>query len=131
MADTSFEQTLQKINREGEFRASVLASSDGLPVATVPSNYDPEITAAMVALLRSVAQQTHDLVGMGQLDEVSLRASDRLRLICRTLEIDGEPFILAVVVPRQQRYYRRQTNRAIRQLRETWRGMVKPVDQKG
>lgn len=124
MAKTSFEETLEKINKDGRFQASVLASSDGLPVARAPSEYDPEITAAMVALLRSVAQQTQDQVGMGRLDEVSVRADDRLRLICRCFEIDGEDFILAVVVPSQQRFYRQETNRAIRELRLAWRAMV-------
>lgn len=124
MAATTFEQTLEKINSEGNFRASVLASSDGLPIAAAASPYDAELTAAMVALLRSVAQQTRRQVGMAQLDEVSVRASDRLRLICRCFQMDGEDFILAVVVPSRQRYYRRQTNRAVRELRLAWRAMV-------
>lgn len=124
MGNKSFEETLDKINRHGGFQASVLASSDGLPIATSPRNYDSETTAAMVAWLRSVAQQTQDQVGMGQLDEVLVRANDRLRLICRCFQIDGEDFILAVVVPSQQRYYRRQTNRAVRELRLAWRTMV-------
>ncbi|MDH4208925.1 MAG: roadblock/LC7 domain-containing protein [Anaerolineae bacterium] len=124
MTKTNFEQTLEQINKDGRFRASVLASSDGLPVAQAPSEYDSEIIAAMVALLRSVAQQTQDQVGIGRLDEVSVRADDRLRLVCRYFEIDGEDFILAVVVPNQQRYYRRETNRAIRELRLAWRDIV-------
>lgn len=124
MAKTSFEQSLEKINKDGGFQASVLASSDGLPIARAPSEYDPEITAAMVALLRSVAQQTQDQVGMGQLDEVTVRAEDRLRLICRCFQIDGEDFILALVVPSRQRYYRRQANRAVTELRLAWRTML-------
>jgi predicted regulator of Ras-like GTPase activity (Roadblock/LC7/MglB family) len=119
-----FEETLERINREGKFEASVLATHDGLPIATAPSDYDTEITAAMVALLRSVAQQTQDQVGMAALDEVSVRASDHIRLVCRSFRVDGEDFILAVVVPAQQRYYRQLTNRAIRELRTAWRAML-------
>jgi predicted regulator of Ras-like GTPase activity (Roadblock/LC7/MglB family) len=124
MSQISFEQALEKINRDGSFEASVLASADGLTVATVPSGYDTDVTAAMVALLRSVAQQTRDHVGMAPLDEVSVRASDHIRLVCRCFQVDGEEFILAVVVPRGQRYYRQLTNRAIRELRLAWRSMV-------
>ena len=124
MSETTFEQTLDQINREGNFAASVLASSDGLPIASAPSAYDPELTAAMAGLLRSVAQQTRNQVGMTQLDEVSLRASDRLRLICRCFQIDGEDYILAVLVPREQRDYRQTTNRAMRELRAAWRSIV-------
>ena len=124
MSHVSFEQTLEKINRAGSFEASVLASSDGLPIATVPSGYDTDVTAAMVALLGSVAQQTRDHVGMAPLDEVSVRASDHIRLVCRCFQMDGEEFILAVVIPREQRYHRQLTNQAIREIRLAWRSMI-------
>jgi len=124
MGAVSFEETLERINREGQFEASVLATSDGLPIATAPSGYDTDVTAAMVALLRSVAKQTQDNVGMAALDEVSVRASDHIRLVCRSFQIDGEDLILAVVVPREQRYYRQLTNRAIRELTLTWHDLV-------
>jgi predicted regulator of Ras-like GTPase activity (Roadblock/LC7/MglB family) len=124
MATVSFEETLERINREGQFEASVLATSDGLPIATAPSGYDTDVTAAMVALLKSVAQQTQDNVGMAALDEVSVRASDHIRLVCRSFQINGEDLILAVVVPRKQRYYRQMTNRAIRELTLTWHALV-------
>lgn len=124
MSQVSFQQTLEKINRAGSFEASVLASSDGLPIATVPSGYDTDVTAAMVALLGSVAQQTRDHVGMAPLDEVSVRASDHIRLVCRCFQMDGEEFILAVVIPREQRYHRQLTNQAIREIRLAWRSMI-------
>jgi len=113
MSQVSFEQTLEKINRAGSFEASVLASG-----------YDTDVTAAMVALLGSVAQQTRDHVGMAPLDEVSVRASDHIRLVCRCFQMDGEEFILAVVIPREQRYHRRLTNQAIREIRLAWRSMI-------
>jgi predicted regulator of Ras-like GTPase activity (Roadblock/LC7/MglB family) len=124
MPKVSFEKTLERINHEGNFEASVLASPDGLPIATAPSDYDTDITAAMAALLRSVAQQTQDHVGMAPLDEISVRASDHVRLVCRSFQVGGEDFILAVVVPPKQRYYRQLTNRAIRELKLTWHAMV-------
>jgi len=124
MPKVTFEETLERINREGKFEASVLATPDGLPIATAPAGYDSDVTAAMVALLKSVAQQTQDHVGMAPLDEVSIRASDHMRLVCRSFQVDGEDFILAVVVPREQRYHRQLTNRAIRELTLTWHAMV-------
>ncbi|MCJ7620169.1 MAG: roadblock/LC7 domain-containing protein [Anaerolineae bacterium] len=124
MPKVTFEETLERINREGNFEASVLATPDGLPIATAPAGYDSDVTAAMVALLKSVAQQTQDHVGMAPLDEVSIRASDHMRLVCRSFQVDGEDFILAVVVPREQRYHRQLTNRAIRELTLTWHAMV-------
>jgi predicted regulator of Ras-like GTPase activity (Roadblock/LC7/MglB family) len=124
MPKVTFEETLERINREGKFEASVLATPDGLPIATAPAGYDSDVTAAMVALLKSVAQQAQDHVTMAPLDEVSVRASDHIRLVCRSFQVDGQDFILAVVVPREQRYHRQLTNRAIRELTLTWRAMV-------
>jgi predicted regulator of Ras-like GTPase activity (Roadblock/LC7/MglB family) len=124
MTEPSLERTLQQINREGNFEASIIASNDGLPIATVPSSYDTDVTAAMVALLQRVARDTRDYVGMAPVDEVSVRASDHIRLVCRCFEVDGEEFILAVMIPKEQRYYRQLTNRAIKELQLTWRAMV-------
>ncbi len=124
MAEVSFESALARIIEEGDFEASVLASSDGLPIATVPSDYDTDTTAAMVGLLRRVAQETREHVGMAHLDEVSLRASDQIRLVCRCFSMSGEDFILAVVVPSHRRYYRQLTNRAIREIKLAWQSMM-------
>ncbi len=124
MPETSLEQTLETINAEGDFEASVLATSDGLPIATVPSDYDTDITAAMVALLKSVARETQNHVGMAQLDEVCVRASDNIRLVCRSFSVNDEDFVLAVVVPRRRRYYRQVTNQAIGAIKLAWQSMV-------
>lgn len=124
MTEVSLEEALARIIEEGDFEASVLASSDGLPIATVPSDYDTDTTAAMVGLLRRVAQETREHVGMAQLDEVSVRASDHIRLVCRCFSMSGEDFILAVVVPSHRRYYRQLTNRAIKELKLAWQSMI-------
>lgn len=116
---TVFEEVLHRMNEAGGFEASVLASGDGLPIANVPSDYDFQTIAAMVAVLASVAGETQSRVGLGQLDEVSVLADDRIRLVCRYFTTSGEEFVLGVVVPRNG-YYRRATNNAIREIRRAW-----------
>lgn len=125
MSEMTFEETLERVNAEGSFEVSMLASSDGLPIATVPSDYDTDVTAAMVALLRRVAQEMQDNVGLAQLDEVSVRASDKIRVVCRYFSVNDEDLILAVVVPSDRRYYRRLTNRAVREIKLVWHTMAK------
>jgi predicted regulator of Ras-like GTPase activity (Roadblock/LC7/MglB family) len=117
---TVFEEVLHRMNEAGGFQASVLASGDGLPIATVPSDYDLQTVAAMVAVLASVAGETQSRVGLGHLDEVSVLADDRVRLVCRYFTTGGEEFILAVVVP-PNGCYRGATNSAIREIRRSWR----------
>lgn len=116
---TAFEEILQRINAMGGFEASVLASGDGLPIANAPSDYDFHTIAAMVAVLASVAGETQSRVGLGQLDEVSVLADDRIRLVCRYFTVAEEEFILAVVTP-PNCPYRRATNKAIREIEKAW-----------
>jgi len=116
---TVFEEVLYRMNESGGFEASVLASDEGLPIATAPSDYDFQTIAAMVAVLASVARETQSRVGLGQLDEVSVLADDRIRLVCRYFTTGGEEFILAVVVP-PNGCYRRATNSAIQEIRRIW-----------
>jgi predicted regulator of Ras-like GTPase activity (Roadblock/LC7/MglB family) len=112
----SLQDILHELNESGEFEAVVLASADGLLIATVPTDYDSEVTAALVALLRKVSSEAQQQLGMAAVDEVTVRSRDHVRLACRHLDVGNEGLILVVVVP-PGRYYRRVTNRAIRQIR--------------
>ncbi len=116
---TPLEEVLHKMNDQGHFEASILASNDGLPIAAVSSSYDSDTTAAMVALLQTVSKQARVELGMAEVDEVSILDRDRIRLVCRYLVIDGEELILAVMVP-PNRCYRRATNWAALQIKAAY-----------
>ena len=105
------------MNEGGQFEVVILASKDGLLIATEPSGYDSEVTAATVALLRKVSSEAQGQLGMAPLDEVALRGRDRVRLVCRYLTVGEQELILAALVP-PGGYYRRATNRAIGQMRQ-------------
>jgi predicted regulator of Ras-like GTPase activity (Roadblock/LC7/MglB family) len=115
-----FEKVLQKMNDQGHFKAAVLTGNDGLPIATVPFSYDKDTTAAMVALLQRVSKEARTQLGMAEVDEVTIFDRDRIRLVCRYLVIDGEELVLAVMVP-PNRYHRRLTNQAMREIEAAWR----------
>ena len=54
----TFVEILQVMNSEGGFARSVLATSEGLPIASAPDNPDNELAGAMVALLQKVSEDT-------------------------------------------------------------------------
>jgi predicted regulator of Ras-like GTPase activity (Roadblock/LC7/MglB family) len=114
---TSLQEILREMNDTRQFQAVILASKDGLLIATEPANYDSEVTAATVALLRKVSSEAQQQVGLAALDEVAIRSSDRVRLACRYLSVGEQELILAALVP-PGCCYRRATNRAIRQIRQ-------------
>jgi predicted regulator of Ras-like GTPase activity (Roadblock/LC7/MglB family) len=105
------------MNAGGQFEAVIVASKDGLLIATEPTDYDSEVTAATVALLRKVSSEAQEQLGMAPLDEVTIRSRDRVRLVCRYLTVGEQGLILVALVP-PGRYYRRTTNRAIKQIRQ-------------
>ncbi|MBN1979579.1 MAG: roadblock/LC7 domain-containing protein [Anaerolineae bacterium] len=114
---TSLQEILGKMSESGDFQAVILASKDGLPVATEPADYDSEIAAAAVALLRKVSSEAQQQVGLAALDEVTIRSSDHVRLACRYLDVGEQGLILVALVP-PGHHYRRATSRAIRQIRQ-------------
>jgi predicted regulator of Ras-like GTPase activity (Roadblock/LC7/MglB family) len=113
---TSLKEILYEMNADKRFEVVILASQDGLLIATEPANYDNQVTAATVALLRKVSSETREQLGMAALDEVTIRSSDRVRLVCRYLTVGEQGLILVALVP-PDRYYRRATNRAISQIK--------------
>lgn len=119
--ESEFGKILARMNREGSFSTSVLASEDGLPVAVAPtmSTHNAETMAAMVTMVKDFVEQACERLGLSQLDEVSVVVDDRSRLICRYFKAADHAFVLAIVAPPNVSY-RHLTTSAIRELREAW-----------
>ena len=111
----SLGEILAAMNEAGAFAASLLTSPEGLPIAAVPSDYDSDVAAAMVALLQRVSSDARGQLGMAEVDEVTIRDRDTIRLVCRYFPVGEQRLILTATVP-PGRPYRRVTNRAIRQI---------------
>ena len=112
----SFVEILNDMNQEGGFSRSVLATSEGLPIASAPVNPDSELASAMVAMLQQAASETGDQFQLPPIDEFTIRTENKLHLICRMIKIDRDTMILGVIVP-PGKLYRRVTNRAINRIR--------------
>ena len=108
---------LQVMNEVGQFEAAVLTSTEGLPIITVPTNYDSHVAAAIVAMLRKISDRVENQLGLAEVDEVNICGHDHARLVCRYIPgRDREnSLMLAVIVPPGQSY-RRATNRAVKQI---------------
>jgi predicted regulator of Ras-like GTPase activity (Roadblock/LC7/MglB family) len=116
-----FGEILHRMNKEGFFVASVLASDDGLPIASAPatSPYDADTIAAMVALVKDFITQTQTRLGLAEVDEVSIFVNDRSRLICRYFRAGTQPFVLTILTPPNQSY-RRVATRAVHDIQTAW-----------
>ena len=113
----TFGEILQEMNQEGGFSRSVLATSEGLSIASAPMQPDHELASAMIAMLQKVGVETQDHLNLAPVDEVTIRTADNEHLVCRTIATDGDWICLCAVVP-PGHYYRRATNRAVRRIQE-------------
>ena len=113
----TFVEILQVMNSEGGFARSVLATSEGLPIASAPDNPDNELAGAMVALLQKVSEDTQGQLEMAPVDEVTIRTEDRTYLVCRRIGTGEDSLSLCALVPANHAY-RRATNKAVKRIQE-------------
>jgi predicted regulator of Ras-like GTPase activity (Roadblock/LC7/MglB family) len=111
----TFSEILEEMNQEGGFTRSVLATSEGLPVASCPMQPDHELASAMIAMLQHAGVETQDHLDLDAVDEVTIRTEDKMRLVCRRIQSGSDWICLCALVPAGS-YYRRATNRAVRRI---------------
>ena len=111
---TALQRALRKMIQEGQFRAAVVASIDGLPLATAGRSADKELMAGVAAWLKEYAERTHV-----SLDEIVARDSQGNCFVSRYFNVGDDPLLLAVKAPPGQPH-RRLTNKAIREIKRVW-----------
>jgi len=112
----SLRRILHEMNEAGGFEISMLASTEGLPMATAPDSYNGDLTAAMVALIQRASNDTKSQLKMAEVEEVTICDRKHIRLVCRYLPVGKEKLILVVKAP-PGCPYRRITNQAIRRIK--------------
>jgi predicted regulator of Ras-like GTPase activity (Roadblock/LC7/MglB family) len=115
VAPLSLSDILREMNTEGGFTRSVLATAEGLAIASAPVDSDQELASAMVAMLQKISADTQDNLGLAPVDEVTIRTEERSYLVCRTIPSGADWVSLLVIVPPGQAY-RRATNKAMRKI---------------
>jgi predicted regulator of Ras-like GTPase activity (Roadblock/LC7/MglB family) len=114
-----FEEILNKMNEKGNFDAAVLSLKDGLLLASSQLQYQDDMAAVMVTVLKEAAQKISQKLNLSQMDEISIVGDDRTRLVCRYFSVDGSDLLLTVVTP-PDRAYRRLTNQTIKEIKRIW-----------
>lgn len=113
----TLDDLLLTLHRQGQFEIAILASGEGLPIATAPANFDLDKAAAMMAMLKRVSKEARDQFPLAEIDEFTILDSNRMRLVFRNIKAGGEEMILAIIAPPDQSY-RRMTNHTIKQIVE-------------
>ena len=119
---TKLNQLLGNMNRDGNFPLAILTDVQGLAIASAGRDgMDLDRQSAVVAFIQKTAVQVTKQLGMGMTDEISLYYETGKRLVCRPFRVNDHELILAVIVPEKNLTYRRATNHAINEIRQTWK----------
>lgn len=120
--DVNLADLLRTLNEDGGFSISVLSDQQGFPLASATEpGQDPDLQAAVVALIQKSAVQATNQLGMAETDEISLYSAGGRRLVCRLFTANEHRLILAVQIPDKTQSYRRLTNRAIAAIQKNWK----------
>ncbi len=113
-------EILSKMNEEGNFSASVLATGRGLEVSSAVHNQSASnAVAAMISYIHHAVIKVKEELQLGKLKYVVLKTSDGA-LILTSLGISNdfeEDMILGVLIPKGVRYFSRTIAKAVRNLR--------------
>ena len=94
-----FEMVLKELNENGNFRASLFATSTGLVLASQKSDeIDERVVAAMGSLLSDSAYKASEELDLSQLSSLKIKYQDDF-IVCRNIIMPDEntQFLLAVL----------------------------------
>ncbi|MEJ2294060.1 MAG: hypothetical protein P8Y23_04765 [Candidatus Lokiarchaeota archaeon] len=93
------EMVLKELNENGNFRASLFATSTGLVLASQKSDeIDERVVAAMGSLLSDSAYKASEELNLSQLSSLKIKYQDDF-IVCRNITMSDEKtqFLLAVL----------------------------------
>jgi len=93
---------------------AVVASIDGLPLATAGRSADKELMAGVAAWLKEFAERTHV-----PLDEIVVRDMQGNCFVSRYFNVGNDQLLLVASLP-PRRTHRRLTNAAIKEIQRIW-----------
>lgn len=113
------EEELLRLCQDGELEACFLFNAEGIPMAGVDlsEHLNADGIAALSVALNQSVELTEEFQENVVVDEVSLRLTNRDRIISRPFLVDDIKLILVAVVP-QHLPYRRITTTAVRRVQQ-------------
>ncbi len=113
------EEILRDLIKQGNFGGAVVATEDGLPLATIGvSSVDVKLIGAVAASIKDLAKRAHQ-----ELNEIILRDRKGRLVVSRYFSISAPQgqynLLLAVQVPRRKSF-RRLVNEATKRIQLVW-----------
>ncbi len=118
----SLTEILEELNKTGRVKASIVATDEGFVIASaVRRGVDEKVAAAMGSFVFNTADRARDELKLGRIRDITIRC-EKGSLVCKSTFLEDErPVVLAALVPRTTRFYIREVNKALREIREVLR----------
>ena len=116
---SSLVDILEEMNKDGSFRASILARDDGLLMvsATSPTT-NRDVVAAMSGYVADSVERMRNELGLGELKDISVRCSEGKAVFRKIASQGKQSLILAAIMPRNVRYHARAIGKASTMIRK-------------
>jgi len=116
---SSLVDILEEMNKDGGFRASILARDDGLLMvsATSPTT-NRDVVAAMSGYVADSVERMRNELELGELKDISVRCSEGKAVFRKIGSRGKQSLILAAIMPRNVRYHARAIGKATTMIRK-------------
>jgi predicted regulator of Ras-like GTPase activity (Roadblock/LC7/MglB family) len=115
-------QTLLKsINQLGGFEHTLLTDMEGLPIASsLAEQEQSETLSAVVSVIQKISGQISSSLAMAKTAEFVMNDQHGKKLVIRPFTANDSELILSIVVPDNQKPYRRLIGSAIKSIKTSW-----------
>jgi len=117
-------ELLRLTNEAGGYASSLVCTPEGLPVASDGQAFPDEVLAGFTSLFDDIVTRAARDLGVDGVDEVSLRAPQRGRLVIRPMCQAGVPRLFLVVSVPRGTSWRRHTSLLLTRLQELLEPML-------
>ena len=116
------QKVINSFVHEGPFLAAVVASEDGLPVASsVKTGLDQQLAAALAGLVHQTIDRIRNELDLGDVKYI-LVYSKKGTLVFRSVPIDKESnMIFVALIPRGIRYFKRKISQVVRDIKRVFK----------
>ncbi|MDF1539591.1 MAG: roadblock/LC7 domain-containing protein [Candidatus Thorarchaeota archaeon] len=116
---SSLADILEEMNKDGGFRASILARNDGLLMvsATSPTT-NRDVVAAMSGYVADSVERMRNELELGELRDISVRCSEGKAVFRKIASQGKQSLILAAIMPKNVRYHARAIGKASTMIRK-------------
>ncbi|MBF0227102.1 MAG: hypothetical protein HQK76_16785 [Desulfobacterales bacterium] len=88
---------IDKLAREGGFKAAILANEEGLTVVNIESEYDNDALAVLAGFLSTSSKRISNLVGFNKVKHMTMTDPEGNTVICRFFEMFGQQVSLGLI----------------------------------